>query len=81
MDITYFFTWFIDQVVNIFTKVYSTLDSITFMGTSLLRVSVTIMILIPLLQVVLTISKNTSVVGERVEKVKESRKEKNKNES
>lgn len=81
MDITNFMSWFIDQVVSIFTWVYSTLDSIKFMGTSLLKVSVTLMILIPLIGVVLTISRNTSVVGERVEKVKESRKDKTKNET
>ena len=77
MDITYFVTWFIDQVFSIFTKCYSILDNITFLGTSLLRVLVTIMILTPLLSVLLTISKSTSVVGARAEKVK-SKKERTK---
>lgn len=78
MDITNFMTWFINQVVNMFTWIYSTLSSIKFMGTNLLQFSVTLMILIPLIGVVLTISSNVGFV--RAERVRESRKDKNKNE-
>jgi len=80
MDITEFMTWFIDQVVSMFTKIFSILDNIKFMGTSLLNVIVIIAILVPLLSVVLTISNNVSVIGSRAEKVKESRERKKHNE-
>lgn len=73
MDITNFMTWFIDQVVSLFTSIFDLLASISFMGTNLLMVIVTITILVPLLNVVLTISKNNSVTSSRREKVKDSK--------
>lgn len=76
MDISNFMSWFVSQVVSIFTWAFNLLDSITFGGTSLLKVLVTIIILVPLLGVVLTLSQNVSVIGHRSEKVKE-RKNKN----
>lgn len=76
MDITNFITWFINQVVIIFTKSFNILDSIQFAGTSLLKVIVTIVILVPLTGVVLTISQNVSVIGQRSEKIKERKSKK-----
>ena len=73
MDITNFMTWFINQVVNIFTWCFNLLDSITFAGTSLLRIIVTIMVLVPLLGVVLTISRDVSVIGSKSEKIKQKK--------
>lgn len=61
MDITNFMTWFINQVVDIFTFVYSTLNDITFMGTSLLKVILTIGILGALLPVILTLIQRQSI--------------------
>lgn len=65
MDITNFMTWFIYQVVNIFTFVYSTLNDITFMGTSLLKVILTIGILGALLPVILTLIQRQSISYEQ----------------
>lgn len=71
MDISGFMSWFINQVITIFTKSFNILDSIQFAGTSLLKVIITIAILVPLVGVVLTISKNVSVIGQRSERIKE----------
>ena len=43
-DISDFMSWFIGQVVDMFGEIYSILDSITFAGTSLLKVLLTILI-------------------------------------
>ena len=65
MDITNFMTWFLNQVVRIFTYSYNTLDSITFMGTSLLRVSLTILILGTLIPILLTIVNTQGIKAEK----------------
>lgn len=70
MDISNFMSWFITQVVNIFKWFYNLLNSITFGGTSLLKVLVTIVILVPLLSVVLTINQNVNVIGNRSERIR-----------
>ena len=72
-DITEFMSWFISQVVDMFGELFSILDSITFAGTSLLRVLLTIMIFGSLLGVILTISKSFNVVASKSEKVKDKR--------
>lgn len=80
MDITYFISWFVNQVINIFSKSFQIMDSIKFAGTSLLKVIITITILVPLLGVVLTISQNFSVTGTglRSERIKEKNDKKEK---
>lgn len=65
MDITYFMSWFLQQVLRIFTFSYDTLNSITFMGTSLLKVILTITILGAMLPVLLTISQTQGVKAEK----------------
>ncbi len=70
MDISNFMSWFITQVFNIFKWFYNLLDSITFGGTSLLKVLVTIVILVPLISVVLTINQNVNVIGNRSERIR-----------
>lgn len=70
MDISIFMSWFITQVFNIFKWFYNLLDSITFGGTSLLKVLVTIVILVPLISVVLTINQNVNVIGNRSERIR-----------
>lgn len=70
MDISNFMSWFITQVFNIFKWFYILLDSITFGGTSLLKVLVTIVILVPLISVVLTINQNVNVIGNRSERIR-----------
>ena len=80
MDISNFMTWFINQVVNMFTELFNILDSFKFLGTSLLGVIVTIVVLIPLLNIVLTISKITNFIGSKSEQVKRSKERSNDNE-
>lgn len=65
MDITNFMTWFLNQVIRIFTYSYNTLDNITFMGTSLLKVSLTIVILGTLLPILLTIVNTQGIKAEK----------------
>lgn len=65
MDITNFMTWFIEQTLSIFSYTFNTLNSITFGGTSLLKVIIFINVIIPFLYVVLTIPKNGgSAIGD-----------------
>lgn len=73
MDITNFIVWFVNQVVNIFTWIFSTLDNIKFLGTSLLGVLTTIMILSVLLPVILTLGQSVNAIGERSDKIDERR--------
>lgn len=75
MDITNFIQWFISETIKIFSWFFNLLDSITFMGTSLLKVIITIIIISALLGVVLTIGQSVSVVGHKSEKIKEKRSE------
>ena len=73
-DITEFMTWFLDEIINLFTQIFNILDSITFMGTSLLRVLLFILILGSLIGVILTIGKSVSTnlsKSQRSERVKE----------
>lgn len=73
MDITGFMAWWLSQVLQLFTKIFNLLDSIQFMGTSLLKVILTILILSVLIPVILTISKSTNFVGSKADKIKSRR--------
>lgn len=64
-------TWFIDQAVQIFTWFFGILANIKFMGTNLLAVITTVLILSALLPVILTIASNVNAVGTRSERIKE----------
>lgn len=55
MDISTFMTWFVTQIVRIFTYTYTTLNSITFGGTSLLKVIIFINVIVPFIYLVITI--------------------------
>lgn len=70
MDISNFMTWFIAQCVSIFGSVYSTLDSITFLGTSLLKFSITILILSAVIGVLFTLAQSFVVNSEQSGKVR-----------
>lgn len=72
MDISYFMTWFISKVIEIFTYTYETLNDIEFAGTSLLKVIIFINIIIPFLYLVLTIPNGAN--GAYNKGYKESRK-------
>ena len=68
-DITEFMSWFISQVVDMFGELFSILDSITFAGTSLLRVMLTLLILGSLLGVILTIGQSFNYLSNRSERI------------
>ncbi len=75
-DITEFMDWFITCVIDMFGELFSILDSITFAGTSLLRVLLTILILGSLLGVILTFSRSVTYNlsrAERSDRVKKNR--------
>lgn len=75
MDISNFMTWFVDQVISIFTWAFNLLDSIQFWGTSLLKLSVTIIIINAMIPIILTlVNKGTSIAEYNI-KVKEKNKE------
>ena len=73
MDISGFMSWFVNQVITIFTKCFNIMDNLQFGGTSLLKVMITIAILVPLLSVILTISQSVSVIGQKSERIREKR--------
>lgn len=72
MDITNFMTWFISKIVEMFSWFFGILDNITFMGTSLLKVCLTISIISCLIPILLTIGKSGRVQMERSERVDRS---------
>ena len=55
MDITNFMTWFLNQVVSIFTQVFNIMEDIEFMGTNLLQVCITIIIIGTIIPILITI--------------------------
>lgn len=55
MDITSFMEWFVSQAVSIFTFTYTTLNNITFGGTSLLKVIIFLNVIVPFLYIIITI--------------------------
>ena len=59
-DITDFMSWFVSEVVDMFSELFSILDGITFAGTSLLKVILTLLILGALLPVILTFARSLS---------------------
>lgn len=56
MDISNFITWFINEIITMFTSLFNILNNITFANTSLLKVIITIGILGALIPVILTIA-------------------------
>lgn len=69
VDITNFVTWFVSQVISLFGQIFTILDSITFAGTSVLKVIITIIILSSLVGVVLTISQGFTVISNKHEHI------------
>lgn len=60
MDISNFMSWFLSQLLRIFTFTYNTLNNITFGGTSLLKVIIFINVIVPFLYLVITIPNGAS---------------------
>lgn len=75
VDITSFMQWWIQQVINILTQCFNILQSIEFMGTNLLAVITTIIIIGVALPVLITIPTSgiETIIntGERVKPQKE----------
>ena len=78
MDITNFMQWFIQQVVSMFQQLFGILEDIEFMGTNLLQVIVTIIIIGAIIPILLTIGTSVGNMGTNVYSYNERVKEKNK---
>ena len=76
MDITNFMNWFINLFINLFKWIYDTLDSIKFNGTSLLKYSIAIALLIPLITTLFTLVISGKVSRYTERRVRESDKRK-----
>lgn len=70
LDISDFMTWFIAQVVSLFSSIFSTLNNITFLGTSLLKFSLTILIIGGGISILITIAQSNIVNSERSGRIK-----------
>lgn len=62
MDITNFFTWFMNQFINIIGWAFGTLNSITINGISLLMILITITIIGTIIPILMTIPRVERVV-------------------
>lgn len=76
MDITEFFTWFMNQFINIISWALGTLNSITINGISLLMITITIVIIGTIIPILMTIPQI-----ERVKVIEKERTSKNDNKS
>lgn len=69
MDITNFFTWFMNQFINIISWMFGTLNQITINGVSLLMIMITIVIIGTIIPILMTIPRvERVIVKERVSK-------------
>lgn len=80
MDISNFMTWFINQVVSIFTELFRILQNIQFLGTNLLQVIVTIIIISSILPILLTIGNSNGGIFRTVNSYNERVKKANQKE-
>lgn len=60
MDISSFFTWFLDMFIGVITKCFGYLDKITFSGISLLQFILWCLILSALIPIVFSIARTQS---------------------
>lgn len=74
MDITNFMNWFILQFRTLVVWVFNTLDSITFMGTSLLRFPIMILLIGVLFDIMLSLVHSRGA-KEQAKKINNDRKE------
>lgn len=66
MDITDFFTWFMNQFITIVGWVFGTLNNITINGVSLLMILITIVVIGTIIPILMTIPRvEREVVRER----------------
>lgn len=69
-NITPFMTWWVNIVINTLTKLFNMLDSFEFMGTTLLEVTISIVIISAMLPILLTIANTTRISVEKAERRK-----------
>lgn len=62
MDITNFFTWFMNEFITIIGWVFGTLNSITINGVSLLMILITIVVIGTIIPILMTIPRVERVV-------------------
>lgn len=60
-DITTFIQWWLNETIIMFQWIFNTLDNITFMGTSLLKVIIAINIIGIIITIFLSISKGIAM--------------------
>lgn len=70
VDITNFMTWFLNQIISIFSQAFNILDSIKFLGTSLLQVIIAINVIAIILKVFLSIQPNLNKIAPEGKKKK-----------
>ena len=73
-NITPFMTWWINLIINTFTTLFNILDSFEFMGTTLLEVIISIVIISAILPILLTLA-NTITIQSNKAQAKRDRQE------
>lgn len=74
MDITDFITWFINQIINIFTWCFNLLNSITFYNISLLQYIISLLVLGVILEILFTLVSSNGIKNSREYMRKEKKK-------
>lgn len=65
MDISVFMNWFISNFLHLVTSCFSIMDSIKFRGTTLLRFCVACLILVPCLDILLSLVSESASLSEK----------------
>lgn len=74
MDITNFITWFINQILNIFTWCFNLLNEITFYNISLLQYIISLLVLGVIIEILFTLVTSNGIGSSREYMKKEERK-------
>lgn len=74
MDITSFITWFVENILNIFTWCFNLLNRITFYNVSLLQYIISLLVLGVILEILFTLVSNNGIKSSREYMRKEQRK-------
>lgn len=73
MDITSFITWFIEEIIKLFTKCFNLLNSITFYNISLLQYIISLLILGVIIEILFTLVSSNGISSSREYVRKEKR--------
>lgn len=74
MDITNFITWFIENILKIFTSSFNLLNKITFYNISLLQYIISVLVLGVILEILLTLVSSNGIRNSREYMRKETKK-------